>query len=531
MEELDRLESRTNWKSFIPAILVIVGSVAMLGLRLQIGASFMSDGALMMLALASYILAAVFALTNLYAPSSMAEKVGFFFATIGVFFNFSSWLVRWVSAYDHEIAVMRASGNMAEPWVFRYIPFANLYDLSLAFAFGAGITTLLFSHRRSFRVLSAFTLPVAALILTLARFIGNEFVDLPPVLDSYWRPIHVGDASLSYGIALVCFGVAVMYLLKDGVKVEAMAIWSSIFAIAVLATVSKFSVFTEFVYRAGLFVPSEGVRKPFSAPFRLEVPYVGPALAIAGLLLAGTIVAFLFYLYQNNEKAKTVGHYLLKAAFAAQIISIALLVFGIGDNTNVNTRLQAQLNQDPSQYVVAGMAMAENQQLSVAELQQMTPKQHEQMGRAYVQQNGSKMFMSLNTNPVEVAALITALVGTLFVIFFGFRTEKLRERLPSLESLDSLMYKTACLAFAGLAVLLITGAIWANESWGRPWGFDSKETGALIAWLTYAAFLHTRIARGWTGRSSAYFAIVGFLLVIFTYLGVSYLLKGLHSYA
>jgi ABC-type transport system involved in cytochrome c biogenesis permease subunit len=76
-------------------------------------------------------------------------------------------------------------------------------------------------------------------------------------------------------------------------------------------------------------------------------------------------------------------------------------------------------------------------------------------------------------------------------------------------------------------MLLITGAIWANESWGRPWGFDSKETGALVAWLTYAAFLHTRISRGWSGRSSAYFAIVGFLLVIFTYLGVSYLLPGL----
>ena len=101
--------------------------------------------------------------------------------------------------------------------------------------------------------MAAFTLPVAALILTLARFIGDEFIDLPPVLDSYWRPIHVGDASLSYGVALVCFGVAVMYLLKDGVKVEAMAIWSSIFGIAVIATISKFSVFTAFVYRAGLF--------------------------------------------------------------------------------------------------------------------------------------------------------------------------------------------------------------------------------------------------------------------------------------
>src|SRR4029077_3934929 len=108
-------------------------------------------------------------------------------------------------------------------------------------------------QRKSFRVLAAFTLPLAALILTLARFIGNEFIDLPPVLDSYWRPIHVGDASLSYGVALVCFGVAVMYLLKDGVKVEAMGIWSSIFGLAVIGTVSKFSVFTSFAYRASLF--------------------------------------------------------------------------------------------------------------------------------------------------------------------------------------------------------------------------------------------------------------------------------------
>jgi cytochrome c-type biogenesis protein CcsB len=141
------------------------------------------------------------------------------------------------------------------------------------------------------------------------------------------------------------------------------------------------------------------------------------------------------------------------------------------------------------------------------------------------------LFLSFGTNPVELSGLITGLAGLFFVILFSFRTEKLRERLPSLESLDNLMYKTACLAFAGLAMLLITGAIWANESWGRPWGFDSKETGALVAWLTYAGFLHTRISRGWSGRSSAYFAVIAFLLVIFTYLGVSYLLPGLHSYA
>jgi cytochrome c-type biogenesis protein CcsB len=248
-------------------------------------------------------------------------------------------------------------------------------------------------------------------------------------------------------------------------------------------------------------------------------------------LLMGVVVSFLLYLYKKNELAGKVGRGLLKVAFVAQVISLAMLISGIRATEDVPARLMAQLSANPGLYAAAGRAIAERQDLTAQEFAAITPLQFEQTGRAYMQANGADMFLSLNTNPVEVAGLITALAGTFFVLLFLFRTERLRERLPSLDSLDNLMYKTASLAFAGLAMLLITGAIWANESWGRPWGFDSKETGALVAWLTYAAFLHTRISRGWSGRSSAYFAILGFLLVIFTYLGVSYLLPGLHSYA
>ena len=326
MEEVRRIQNKSTFRAYLPAILAVGGAFLMLFGRLEIGARFISDAAMMMIALACYIFAALFQLTNLYAPSEMAQKIGLWSATLGVFFNLSSWLVRWVGAFDREIAMMRESGNMATPWFFRYIPFANLYDLSLAFAFGAGIVTLLIANRKKFEFLSAFTLPLAALILTLARFIGPEFIDLPPVLDSYWRPIHVGVASLSYGVALVCFAVAVIYLLKDKVKVEAMAIWSSIFTLAVIGTVSKFSVFTEFVYRAGLFLPSSP--KPFSSPFRLDIPYVGSMLVLSGILLLGVIVSFLIYLYQNNESAKKIGHILLKISLATQILAIAFFSVG-----------------------------------------------------------------------------------------------------------------------------------------------------------------------------------------------------------
>ena len=130
----------------------------------------MSDGSLMMIALACYLLAALFQLTNLYAPSAMAEKIGLWGATLGVFFNLSSWLVRWVAAYDREIAMLRAGGSDETPWIFRYIPFANLYDLSIAFAFPLPvIATLLLPVKKNFQILGAFTLPLAAMILSLAR--------------------------------------------------------------------------------------------------------------------------------------------------------------------------------------------------------------------------------------------------------------------------------------------------------------------------------------------------------------------------
>jgi cytochrome c-type biogenesis protein CcsB len=520
-------ESVSTWHSYIPFAAAVFGSIVLLLLRVQTGGErFISDGALMMLALAAYCTAAVFYLTNLYAPSDFAEKIGMWTATLGVFFNLSSWLVRWVAAYDREIAVLNAQGYGAEemPWIFRYIPFANLYDLSLAFAFGAGVTTLLVIRREQFKSIATLALPLAAIILVLARFIGGDFVDLPPVLDSYWRPIHVGIASISYGVALVCFAVAVLYLLKDGLKIEAMAIWTSVFALSVFATISKFSVFslsTFGTYTASTFV---GTSRQ-SLALRADIPYAGWFMIGAAAMLAGTIAAYAIYLSNRDGKAKTIGRLLLHIALILQGAGIAVLVYQIKSIQNV----LAYIN--PAQYERFAVWMLQQQEVPQAEINQISSPQLYQIADQWIQQNAAQLYLSLNANPVELAALITAFTGTFFVILFGYKTEKIRAALPTAETLDGLMYKLAGVAFAGLALLLITGAVWANESWGRYWGWDAKEVGALVAWLTYAAFLHTRIARGWKGRSSAYFAVAAFLFVIFTYLGVSYLLPGLHSYA
>jgi cytochrome c-type biogenesis protein CcsB len=521
-------KSLSSWRSFVPFAIAIFGSIALLLLRINLGgASFISDGALMMIALACYLTAAVFYLTNLYAPSSYAEKLGMWGATLGVFFNLSSWLVRWASAFDRELAIFTQQGkDLADmPWVFRYIPFANLYDLSLAFAFGAGVTTLLVIRRPQFRFVATLALPMAAIILTLARFIGSEFIDLPPVLDSYWRPIHVGIASMSYGIALVCFAVAVLYLLKDGLKVQAMAIWTSLFALAVFATISKFSVFSlgSFgTYTASTFVGNSRM----SLALRANIPYVGALLVLAAVLLIGACIAYAAYLNKNDEKANTIGRRLMQAALLVQGAGIVMLVYQIKNIQSVIGYINPA-----AQYERFAVWMLQQEDMPQQQISQIGSQQLYDMSSQWIQQNSSQLHLSLNANPVELAALITAFTGTFFIVLFSFKTEKIRAALPSAEKLDSLMYKLAGVAFAGLALLLMTGAVWANESWGRYWGWDAKEVGALVAWLTYAAFLHSRIAYGWKGRRSAYFAALAFLFVIFTYLGVSYLLPGLHSYA
>ncbi len=101
---------------------------------------------------------------------------------------------------------------------------------------------------------------------------------------------------------------------------------------------------------------------------------------------------------------------------------------------------------------------------------------------------------------------------------------------PPAAVLDELVYKTIAIGFPLLTIGIVTGAAWANYAWGTYWSWDPKETWSLITWFIYAAFLHARVTRGWRGVKAAVLSIVGFVAVIFTYLGVNLLLSGLHSY-
>jgi cytochrome c-type biogenesis protein CcsB len=119
--------------------------------------------------------------------------------------------------------------------------------------------------------------------------------------------------------------------------------------------------------------------------------------------------------------------------------------------------------------------------------------------------------------------------GVMYLVQDGERNRF--SRLPKAGLLDEIGYRSVMVGFPLLALGIALGAYWGNSAWGRYWGWDPKETSALVTWLIYAAYLHTRGLRGWTGKRAAVILVLGFIAVMFTYFVVNLWVSGLHSYA
>ncbi len=112
----------------------------------------------------------------------------------------------------------------------------------------------------------------------------------------------------------------------------------------------------------------------------------------------------------------------------------------------------------------------------------------------------------------------------------GEKSPGIAQWLPGTKILDSFIYRTIAFAFPFLTLVIVTGAVWAEQAWGSYWRWDPKETWSLITWIIYACYLHARLVAGWKGRRSAWMAISGFMAVLFTYFGVNLILASIHSY-
>jgi len=493
----------------LPIVLPIVGTILLILVRIQAGRSigFIYCDALIMLALISYICAAVILVTNIFVKDNMLNRLGLITTALGYCFNLTGWMVRWIEAGDKEGWKSGING------VWRYFPLDNLYALTLGFCAGAALTTLVVIRKPKYRVLGAMSMPILVVILALGMMLGSGINTLPPILDSYWRPIHVSIATLAYGVCLFSFGLGFAYLLKDGIRSEGVALWAGLcglltFIMLGYGTAEAYQIFRG-QYSVNLFLEKN------SLPLRAELPMVGPLMLLTFLALIASVALFALDHFNQDENKRKWGWKLFHGAVVLQALVLIVLFFQMKSLDNPAAHIPAR------EYPAFSVWMGEQSQ------QAITPEQAQQ----WVQQNSGGLKLSSTANPVEFGALIGLFVALFLVSLFSWKRDVLMTALPPLKNIDGLLYRTVGVAFPLLSLLLITGAVWANESWGRYWGWDSKEVGALVAWMAYAGFLHTRIAHGWHGRKSAYFALLGFAFVIFTWLGVSFIIPGLHSYA
>jgi cytochrome c-type biogenesis protein CcsB len=126
-------------------------------------------------------------------------------------------------------------------------------------------------------------------------------------------------------------------------------------------------------------------------------------------------------------------------------------------------------------------------------------------------------------------------VGIMYLLQEHYvKTKRLRglfQRLPSLQVLDEINYRLITIGFPLLTLAIITGALWAESAWGSYWRWDPKEVWSLITWFIYALVLHIRLTAGWRGKRAAILSTVGFLTVLFTFFGVNFFLKSLHTFS
>ncbi|MGH3985647.1 MAG: c-type cytochrome biogenesis protein CcsB [Pseudonocardiaceae bacterium] len=126
--------------------------------------------------------------------------------------------------------------------------------------------------------------------------------------------------------------------------------------------------------------------------------------------------------------------------------------------------------------------------------------------------------------------LVSGVASVLYLVREGAGSQ-ITARLPDSATLDRLAYRTAVVALPIWTFAVITGAIWAEAAWGRYWGWDPKETFALVAWVVYAGYLHARATAGWRGSRAAWINVVGFAVMLFNLFFVNIVIAGFHSYA
>ncbi len=369
-------------------------------------------------------------------------------------------------------------------YIVGHPPFASVYEMLLSFVWTVAGLTLLAERRYRVKVIGTITMPLAVVGVVLMQLLPSSVRPLVPALQSTWLHIHVTLAMLSYAALALSFALAMMFLVQDKMKSETFLALTSGFVTAIyIGILSRFEKWGGLSVVAWDFQNKEEVFIARGTRLMVAIPDLGWLFALVLIGVAAPLVLYFVARRKREDSFLEMANRLVFLGLVLQTVALAAFI------------LRARAGAYPS-----------------LDAEGLFPT-------------------SLSASPFILAGLISGIFASLLYLMLYWRRADLERLLPNAEALDRLTYRTICLGFPLLTLMIAAGAYWANRTWGSYWSWDPKETWAAITWLVYAGYLHMRITRGWRGRRAAYFAILGFGVVMFTFFGVTYLLPGLHAYA
>ncbi|HXY50608.1 MAG TPA: cytochrome c biogenesis protein CcsA [Terriglobales bacterium] len=381
--------------------------------------------------------------------------------------------------------LLATTGAVAHRWYEAgHPPFASIYEMLLSFVWTLAVLTLVAEKKYKVKAIGTVTIPVAIVGVVLMQLLRTDVKPLVPALQSTWLHVHVTLAMLAYAACALSFALAMMFLIQDGMKTETFLAATSMFTVGIYA-----GILTRFQKWGGLNVVAWNIEEKSEVFLQrgvrlfVTIPDLGWLMLLVLTAVASPVVLYGLSRGRKDESLLLMANRAVFLSILLQVVALATFILRARDG----------------QY---GSLDAEGLYAT-----------------------------SLAASPFILSGLVGGIFVSLLYLLLLWRRPDLERLLPAAEALDRITYKTICIAFPLLTLMIAAGAYWANRTWGSYWSWDPKETWAAITWLVYAGYLHMRITRGWRGRRAAYFAILGFAVVMFTFFGVTYLLPGLHAYA
>ncbi len=392
--------------------------------------------------------------------------------------------VRFAS-FATTFGFLAISAAVADRWIATgNPPFSNIYEMLLSFVWTLAALTLFVEWRYEVRVVGTITMPLAVISVALMQLLPSATRPLVPALQSTWLHIHVTLAMLAYAACAVSFALAMMFLIRDGLRTEQFLTGvSALLGVIYLGIASRFDATGGLRVIAWDASTAQEIFVSEKTRLMVVIPSLGWFFFLVLAISVAPLALTLWARWNRNEFAYGWANRAMLLSTVFQIAGLAVFVARVRTGAYASPQVEGLFGSN------------------------------------------------LAANPFILSGLIAGIFASFLYLLLWWRREGLESMMPASEVLDKLTYKTIGIAFPLLTLMIAAGAYWANRTWGSYWSWDPKETWALITWVVYAGYLHMRITRGWRGRRAAYFAILGFVIVLFTFFGVTYLLPGLHAYS